>query len=119
MGSRPPAGFLPSFFFTEFSLLARYRNNDEFINPSCIIYLEIDNPKKNLSILIGARRFPYPGGSRPHGFCRTLFYWVLPGFTGFPLIATGFKWVSLGFTVFYWVIIGSTGFYLVLMGFTW
>ena len=45
-------------------------------------------------------------------FNKALYYWVLPGFTGF-------YWVLLGFTGFYWVLLGFTGFYWVLLGFTW
>ena len=44
-------------------------------------------------------------------FNKALYYWVLPGFTGF-------YWVLLGFTGFYWVLLGFTGFYRVLLGFT-
>ena len=73
------------------------------------------------------------------GRVKVMFYWVLWGFTGFPVefffglldlngfccvfkefgkllhIFTGFL---LGFTGFYWVVLGCTGFYWVLLGFT-
>ena len=47
----------------------------------------------------------------------TGFYRVLLGFTGFYWVLTGFYWVLPGFNWFYWVLLGFTGFYWVLLGF--